>query len=216
MAGLYVKPLSTGGMAASDGLETVQPSEELRTQITSDEEVAWVVETDTKNLLAGAVAGAIGALPGAVFLAAFAGVFVGAFALDSGGVLGLAPTTAVALVAGGILIGLPGFQIVTGTVGALLSRYEYAATSDRILAHKDTFSGTQTNSVPVDRVRDVEYSRGTIDKLVGTGDVTVQGVRQADRVDINNVPNADAVLRAVREHADIHADDRATESGTSA
>jgi len=176
-----------------NGLETQPPSAELETQIREDERLKWVVRMDRKDQFVKAVGSALSVLPIAFFLGFFGAV--GALIATGGGqrnaVLGFAA----------VLVGLPLLTLVVGIVGASLRTYEYAATDERFIKQVDSPFGLSSQSIQIDNVRDAELSRGLVDKLLGNGDVRIEGELGNDTISFDNVPNSDEVLRAVREEA---------------
>lgn len=164
-------------------------SEGLRRQCRNDEEIKWVVEKDMKTEVLGAIAGSASLLVMTVVLGVFGGIFV-AQAVESAS-LGV---VAFALVAFGPPVGKVLFAVLNVRYGGI----EYAATSDRFVEYEETITGTNVDTVPIDRVRDAEYDEDFTDKLFGTGDVRIEGTR-GDSLYFNDAPGGDALLRAVRE-----------------
>jgi hypothetical protein len=190
--------------------DTTEPSAALESQLSQGESLAWMSACSRTARRLGWIGKGVLAIPVGILLVVFVGpfplimfIFVGLEAVlgdAAGGLIGflLAVLGFFGLLLGPSLLCL-GYGLLVGYFG----RFEYAATGERLLALKDTPIGTTTSSVPVDRVRDVEYSCDTVDKFLNTGDVTIQGVRDADRVVFDNVSDGDAVVRAVREHAGV-------------
>lgn len=66
------------------------------------------------------------------------------------------------------------------------------------MEYEETITGTEVDSVPIDRAKDAEYDEDLTDKLFGTGDVRIEGTR-GDSLYFNDSPDSDVLLRAVRE-----------------
>jgi len=166
-----------------------RPSEGLQRQTRPNENVKWVSNKDMKTNLLGALAGV---LPAMIFMAFF-GVFVAAFVAGSTDSVLLA-IIAFLVVAVGIPLLSPLFAFINIKYGTI----QYAATDDRFIKYEETFTSTEVESTPINRVRDAEYDEDFSDKLLGTGDIKIEGAR-GDTLYFNDAPEADTLLRAVRQ-----------------
>lgn len=173
-------------------LDIVDPAPGLDAQRKPDEEFQWVIEKHQTQLHLAVVTDLIKGLIYGLFAAVFGyiiGLGVGAsFDISAGGMIG----------AGFFFIGVPVLLVITTITEAKFGTIQYAATEDRFLYYKDALTGTITISIPVDAVRDVEYSRGFVDKLVGTGDIHIEPERGYDAITVSNVTNSQTLLRAIR------------------
>jgi hypothetical protein len=177
----------------SDELKIVEPSEALQRQIGPDENVEWVVTKEKTDVYLEALGAGVQSIVLGIFLGIFGAVFIGSIFGLIGGVIGfLLPVIGIPLL-------IAGLGIVVGLTGTI----EYAATDQRFIMHSDSIMGTQTESVPIDRVRDVEYSEDMMDKILGNGDIQIEAERGADSISFDNVPNGTAFLKKVRSHAEM-------------
>jgi uncharacterized membrane protein YdbT with pleckstrin-like domain len=174
----------------TDTLDTSEPTESLRRQLRQDETVKWVVRKDLKTNL---IAGVAGALPTA-FFGLILGVFAGIATFAGTGSQTLASAAFVL-----VFLGLPGLVILSAVLQVTMGSTEYAATDDRFIKVVDGLTGMNMESVPVERVRDAEYSEDLADRLFGTGDVRIEGTRGSDSLVFNDAPDGDALLREIRE-----------------
>jgi len=177
----------------AEDLKIVEPSAALQRQIGPDETVEWVVTKDKTDIYLEALGAGIQWIILGVFLGVFGAVFLGsAFGLI-GGIIGfLLPVI-------GIPVLIAGLGIVVGLTGTI----EYAATDQRFITHSDSIMGTQTESVAIDRIRDVEYSEDMMDKVLGNGDIRIEAERGADSISFDNVPHGTTFLKKVRSHAEM-------------
>jgi len=170
-------------------LTDTTPSEGLKRQCRPDEEIEWVVEKDMKTVVISAITSSISLIVMTVVFGLFAG-------------LGVLEVTGSALFGGVAFVlvtfGPPLGKIAVAVLNATWGGVEYAATTDRFVQYKETLGSTDVDTVPIERVRDAEYDQEFTDKLFGTGDIRIEGAR-GDSLYFNNAPNADTVLRAVRE-----------------
>lgn len=170
-------------------LNETTPSEGLRRQTRPEEEIKWTVRKDMKTAILGTIASSISLI---IFTGVF-GVFAGVFAAEAVG-SALVGFLVFLLVA----IGIPVGRVLLTVLYIKYGNFEYAATEDRFMMYEETLTSTTTDAVPIHRVRDAEYSEDMWDKILGTGDIRIEGAR-GDSLYFNNVPEGDAVLRAVRE-----------------
>ena len=177
-------------VSMTDTLDTSEPTESLRRQLRQDETVKWVVRKDLKTNL---IAGVAGALPTA-FFGLILGVFAGIATFAGTGSQTLASAAFVL-----VFLGLPGLVILSAVLQVTMGSTEYAATDDRFIKVVDGLTGMNMESVPVERVRDAEYSEDLADRLFGTGDVRIEGTRGSDSLVFNDAPDGDALLREIRE-----------------
>jgi len=181
-------------MSREFDLSTVEPDRQLEAQIGTDEELQWVVEKQQQEVYLETVASAIGGIFTGIFLAIPG--FIGTVVLTDSPALGFGVAIAL-LIAGVLLSGL--WTLANG----MMSTIQYAATDERFISLNDTLTETNTESVSIDRVRDVEYSEDFKDKVFGTGDITIEAERGSDRLTFNNVQDEQALLQAVRQQAAI-------------
>lgn len=169
-------------------LPDAEPSEGLKRQCRSDEEVKWVVEKDLKTEILSDIANAI-----PLFVFTFVAGIVAFFIVTAelGAAVGFLAFLVVAFVPPFLRVAIPVYSLKTGGI-------EYAATTDRFVVYKDTLTETNVDAVPIERTRDAEYDEGFADKMFGTGNVRIEGAR-GDSICFEDSPHADAVLRAVRD-----------------
>jgi len=176
----------------SQNLSTVEPDSQLTAQFGTDESLEWVVEKQQRAYLFGALVSAVVGFLIGLFLSFIS--FVAVWAISGSFLLGF-------------VVGLLGFfgpPVVLGGLAfarGFLSTVQYAATDERFIVLKDGLTGTTTESVQIDRVRDVEYSEGPFDKLFGTGDISIEPEMGADAVVFDNVKDEQELLQAIRQHA---------------
>jgi uncharacterized membrane protein YdbT with pleckstrin-like domain len=181
-------------MSGEFDLTTVQPASQLEAQLGTDETLEWVVEKQQQDVYLETVGSLIGGVITGIFFAVFA--FVGVIALTQNP--GLAIPIAI-----GVIVLIAVLSAVWTLVNGMMSTIQYAATDERFITLNDTLTETNTESVPIDRVRDVEYSEDFKDKIFGTGDISIEPERGADPLVFNNVKDEQALLQAVREQAHI-------------
>jgi uncharacterized membrane protein YdbT with pleckstrin-like domain len=178
----------------SENLSTVEPDSQLTAQLGPDESLEWVVEKQQRAYLFGALVSAIVGLVIGFFLSFI--LFIATWALAGSFLL--------AFVVG--VLTFFGPPVVLGGLAfarGFLSTVQYAATDQRFIVLKDGLTGTNTESVQIDQVRDVEYSEGPFDKFFGTGDITIEPEMGADTIVFDNVKDEQDLLQAVRQHAQL-------------
>jgi uncharacterized membrane protein YdbT with pleckstrin-like domain len=181
-------------MSGEFDLTTVEPAAQLEAQLGTDETLEWVVEREQRDVYFNAISSVIGGL--------FVGIFLGMPTFFVGTIVLQDPF--VGFIAGvGVLVGVALLMGVWTLVQGLTATVQYAATDERFITLHDTLTGTNTESVPIDRVRDVEYSEDLMDKIFGTGDISIEPERGADPLLFDNVTDEQALLQAIREHARI-------------
>lgn len=163
-------------------------SEALNKRLRPSERVKWVYRKDMRAELLATLA----SLPFLVMFTPFIAVPAAMAGMFLGG-----PSTAF-LLGGLAMIGVPLVMVLVGVLNVTLGDVEYAATSERFVKVRDTVTKSEEESVPLNRVRDAEYSEGALDKLFGTGDIRIEGAK-GDTLEFNDIPEGDDVLRNVRQ-----------------
>ena len=175
-----------------------QVSPELEKRLRPDEKVQVATEMDKRTLIPNGIGSSILTL---VFAIPFIGVFgvMGASAIIevlSSGPVGSGGSTTAYIVAYGIvgaialLVGF--YPLIVSALAAKFGTVEYAITDERFIKVEDMVVSTSDESVPINRVRDADYSEGMIDKFLGNGDIELQGT-QGDSLTFNNAPESDTL-----------------------
>lgn len=155
-------------------------SSALEKRLQPDETVEHVTSMDMRTYLAGKMNSVIGSVITGIVVAVFAFVF---------GMVMLGPFLSI-LIAVLLFVAIGCYPLIRALIVVTFGSIDYAVTDSRYLKVTDTVFNTTEQSVPVERARDVEYDEDFFDKMLGNGDIYVEGTR-GDSVRFQNAPDAD-------------------------
>jgi uncharacterized membrane protein YdbT with pleckstrin-like domain len=160
----------------------------LEKRLQPDETVEHVTNMDMRTYLAGSMNSVISSLVTGIVLAVFALVF---------GLAALGPLLAVPI-AILLVIGVGSYPLIRALIIVKYGSITYAITDNRFVKVRDTVFDANEESVPIERARDAEYDEDFFDKMLGNGDIYVEGAR-GDSVRFENAPDADDLYQKAQK-----------------
>jgi len=124
------------------------------------------------------------------------GIVLAVFALVFG-LAALGPLLAVPI-AILLFIGVGFYPVIRAFIVVKYGSITYAITDSRFVKVRDTVFDSDEESVPIERVRDAEYDEDFFDKMLGNGDIYVEGAR-GDSVRFENAPDADDLYQKAQK-----------------
>ena len=143
---------------------------------------------DMRTYLAGSMNSVISSSVMGIVLAVFALVF---------GLAALGPLLAVPI-AILLVIGVGSYPLIRALIVVKYGSITYAITDNRFVKVRDTVFDANEQSVPIERARDAEYDEDFFDKMLGNGDIYVEGAR-GDSVRFENAPDADDLYQKAQK-----------------
>lgn len=164
-------------------------SKDVKKRLTQDEKVKGSKQMDTLSLMVSSsknVTSFIGL-----------GLIVGLVAfLFSQGTLGILIAGLVSIFLTLVLTLSPVlWAYIVSTVGNI----EFAVTNERFMKVENRIINEKEVSVPLERVRDIELSQDTLDKILGTGDISIERFRKGDTASFDNIPDAEDLYQIGQE-----------------
>lgn len=183
--------MTTRGESATAGQQvSVARSRQVENRLNPEETVEATTILDTRSLV-------LASVPTMLFTTIPLGVVLGGTVLA----LGLTGTEIGLLAVGlampvALLVGLSplGFASLVAKYGHI----EYAVTDQRFLRITDRVLNTDEHSLSLERARGVELNEGFLDRMLGTGDIRIEGA-SGETVIFENVPNSEEIYRLCHE-----------------
>lgn len=162
-------------------------SSTLEKRIQPDKTVEYATSMDMKTFFAAQIPSIIRSEIAGVIIAVTSFIFVVGVIGPLMGVISLL-----------LLIGIAAAPLIYAFVVIKYGAIDYAITDNRFIKVKDTVFESDEESVPIERVRDAELDEDFFDKMLGNGDIYIEGAR-GDSLLLENVPDADEFYKKAQK-----------------